>query len=61
MLTTIGARALNSIGEFLIWQSILNSPNRQIKNLTKVSHYMVWHTTVTVVNTCAGAWIYGKC
>ena len=31
MLTAIGVHALSSIGEFLIWQSIPNSPNRQIK------------------------------
>ena len=37
MLTTIGMHALSLIGEFLIWRSILNSPNHQIKNLAKVS------------------------
>ena len=29
-------------GEFLVWRSLLNLPNRQIKNLlAKVSHYTV--------------------
>ena len=37
----IGARALSSIGEFLIWRSMPNLPNHQIKNLTKVSRYTV--------------------
>ena len=41
--TTLPAHAhyaLN-IGRFLIWRFSANSPNRQIKNLTKVSRYTV--------------------
>ena len=41
MLTAIGVHALSSVGEFLIWRSIPNSPNHQIKNLAKVSRYTV--------------------
>ena len=38
---TIGARAIIHICEFLVWRSLPNSPNRQIKNLAKVSYYTV--------------------
>ena len=42
MLTALVVQAFSSIGEFLILRSILNSPNRQTKNLAKVSRYTVW-------------------
>ena len=37
----IGMHSMIHIGEFLIWQSLPNLPNHQIKNLAKVSRYMV--------------------
>ena len=49
MLTAIGVHVFSSIGEFLIWRSIPNSPNRQIKNLAKVFRYTVCPLCVTVV------------
>ena len=49
ILSTIGARAIIYIGKFLIWQPLPNSPNRQIKNLAKVSRYMV---VSAILTTC---------
>ena len=40
-LSAIGAHTIIYIGEFLIWRPLPNSPNCQIKNLAKVSHYTV--------------------
>ena len=47
ILSTIGAREMIYIGEFLIWQPLPNSPNRQIKNLAKVSRYMAVSAILT--------------
>ena len=41
MLSTIGVYTLMYIGKFLIWLSLLYSPNHQIKYLNKVSHCVV--------------------
>ena len=42
ILSSIDMHAIIYNGEFLVWRSLLNLPNRQIKNLlAKVSHYTV--------------------
>ena len=48
---------LSSFGEFLIWQSIPNLPNRQIKNLAKVSRYTVCTFCIAVMQPLGA----GKC
>ena len=44
ILSVIGTHAIIYIGKFLIWRPLPNSPNRQIKNLAKVSRYTVLHS-----------------
>ena len=43
IVSAVGTHAIIYIGEFIIWQSLLNSPNRQIKNLAKVFYYMLFN------------------
>ena len=46
-----------NIGGFLIWQFTANSPNRQIKNLAKVSRYTVYvtvHAYATIDESLGG-------
>ena len=52
----MGVHVLSSTGEFLIWQSIPNLQNRQIKNLTKVSSY-----TVLIKSSLPAQSLYDRC
>ena len=46
ILSAIDMHAIIHIGEFLIWQSLPNLPNHQIKNLAKVSRYTVYEVII---------------
>ena len=45
ILSAIGMHAIIHIGEFLIWRSLPNLSNRQIKYLAKVFRYTVYWTS----------------
>ena len=47
------------LASFKIWQSLPNSPNRQIKNLAKISRYMVHSQHYTT--GCLYCSVLGKC
>ena len=46
------------LASFLIWRSLLNSPNRQIKNLAQVSPYMVPYYPMHITRDKAIGFIY---